>query len=303
MQGSQTMDRQAPTRPLRRRHTQEYYRRQRGRLVLYLVVFLGAVFFMGPFLWTVASSLKTAREIVRFPPTLLPQSWQWGNYPDAWTRVPFGRWYQNTILVTALALVGEVITATLVAYGFARFDFPGRRVLFILVVSMLMIPGEVTMIPSFLIFRELKWLNTFQPLWVPSWFGGGVFYIFLMRQFFMTIPMDFDEAAQMDGAGTFRVLWQVLLPLCVPALTTVAIFSFLAHWNNFFGPLIYLNSEEKFTLSLGLRHFQAIPFEAGEPREHLLMAGTIIMAAPCVLLFFVAQRYFVKGIVMSGIKG
>jgi ABC-type glycerol-3-phosphate transport system permease component len=290
-------------RPAQYRHSREFYTRKAGRAVLYLLALIGAVFFMGPFLWTVGSSLKTAREIVTFPPTMFPERAQWVNYPVAWNKVPFGLWYRNTLLVVGLALVGEVITSTLVAYGFARFNFPGRNVLFMLVLSMLMIPGEVTMIPTFLIFRELKWLDTLKPLWVPAWFGGGAFYVFLMRQFFMTIPMDFDEAAQMDGAGTFRVLWQVLLPLCQPALTTVAIFSFLAHWNNFFGPLIYLNSPEKFTVSLGLRHFQAIPFEAAEPKEHLLMAATIIMAAPCVLMFFVAQRYFVKGIVMSGIKG
>jgi multiple sugar transport system permease protein len=300
MSGSTTI---ASVHTMRRRHSREYYERKAGRLLLYGAVFVGAMFFMGPFLWTVASSLKTAKEIVTFPPTLLPRTIQWGNYPDAWTRVPFGRWYQNTLIVVAMALTGEVITATLVAYGFARFDFKGRNVLFMLVLSMLMIPGEATMIPTFLIFRQLKWLDTLKPLFIPSWFGGGAFYIFLMRQFFMTIPMDFDEAAQMDGAGTFRVLWQVLLPLCQPALTTVAIFSFLAHWNSFFGPLIYLNSPERFTVSLGLRYFQAIPFEAGEPKEHLLMAGTMIMAVPCVLMFFVAQRYFVKGIVMSGIKG
>ena len=292
-----------PTERVRSRHTAEYYTRRSGRLVLYAAVLVGATFFTGPFLWTVLSSLKDAAEIVTFPPTFLPSVPQWSNYPNAWNRVPFGLWYRNTAFVVALALIGETATSTLVAYGFARFPFRGREPLFLLVLSTMMIPGEVTMIPSFLIFKWLGWLDTLAPLIVPHWFGGGAFYIFLMRQFFMTIPLDFDEAAQIDGAGTFRVLWNVLLPLCKPAITSVAIFSFLGHWNEFFAPLIYLNTPEKFTISLGLRYFQTIPMDPGEPKEHLLMAGTIMMAAPCVLLFFVAQRYFVQGIVMSGIKG
>lgn len=283
--------------------TTQYYTRRFGRLWLYVIAFIAAAFFTGPFLWTVLSSLKDAKEIVTFPPTFFPSVPQWSNYPNAWRRVPFALWYRNTTFVVAVAVTGEVLTSTLVAYGFARFSFRFRQVLFMLVLSTLMIPGEVTMIPSFLIFKFLGWLDTLRPLTIPSWFGGGAFYIFLMRQFFMTIPLDFDEAASIDGAGTFRVLWQVLMPLCKPALTTVAIFSFLGHWNEFFAPLIYLNTPEKFTISLGLRHFQTIPMDPGEPKEHLLMAGTIIMAAPCVVLFFIAQRYFVQGVVMSGIKG
>ena len=217
--------------------------------------------------------------------------------------MPFGDWYRNTIIVVTLSTLGEVISTTLVAYGFARFRFRFRNALFMLVLSTLMIPPEVTMIPSFLIFRSLGWLDTWLPLIVPHWFGIGAFYVFLMRQFFMTIPLDFDEAAQIDGAGTLRVLSDVLLPLCRPAITTVAIFSVLSHWNEFFEPLIYLNTPEKFTISLGLRYFQTIPMDPGEPKEHLLMAGTVMMVLPCVAIFFAAQRYFVQGIVMSGIKG
>jgi ABC-type glycerol-3-phosphate transport system permease component len=273
------------------------------RLILYSLAVLGAVLFMGPFLWTVLSSLKDASEIETFPPTFLPAVPRWENYPDAWNRVPFGNWYTNTAIIVALGTLGEVISTTLVAYGFARFRFRFRDGLFLLVLSTLMIPQEVTMIPSFLIFRNLGWLDTWYPLIVPHWFGIGAFYVFLMRQFFMTIPLDFDEAAQIDGAGTLRVLWDVLLPLCRPAITTVAIFSLLNHWNEFFAPLIYLNTPEKFTISLGLRYFQTIPLEAGEPKEHLLMAGTMMMILPCVVVFFLAQRYFVQGIVMSGIKG
>ncbi len=251
----------------------------RRGVVFYLGVGLLTVFFFGPFLWTVLSSLKEASEITTFPPTLFPKVPHFENYPYTWNKVPFLRFYMNSAVVTGLAMLGQTTTATLVAYGFARI------------------------VPSFLLFKFLGWLDTLAPLIVPHWFGGGPFFIFLMRQFFLTIPRDFDEAAKIDGAGSFRVLWEILVPLCRPAITTVAIFSFLFHWNAFIEPLIFLNTPEKFTISLGLRYFQTSPMEAGEPKDHLLMAGTVIMAAPCVLLFFAAQRYFVKGIVLSGLKG
>ncbi|HZQ97832.1 MAG TPA: carbohydrate ABC transporter permease [Chloroflexota bacterium] len=275
----------------------------RRGVVFYLGVGLLTVFFFGPFLWTVLSSLKEASEITTFPPTLFPKVPHFENYPYTWNKVPFLRFYMNSAVVTGLAMLGQTTTATLVAYGFARFRFPLKGFFFMLVMSTLMVPWEVTIVPSFLLFKFLGWLDTLAPLIVPHWFGGGPFFIFLMRQFFLTIPRDFDEAAKIDGAGSFRVLWEILVPLCRPAITTVAIFSFLFHWNAFIEPLIFLNTPEKFTISLGLRYFQTSPMEAGEPKDHLLMAGTVIMAAPCVLLFFAAQRYFVKGIVLSGLKG
>jgi multiple sugar transport system permease protein len=277
--------------------------RLRGGLVFYGLVALLSVFFMGPFIWTLLSSLKDAHEIVTFPPTLFPERLRFENYPYAWNKVPFLRFYINSTIVTGLSMLGQTLTATVVAYGFARFRFPLRGFFFMLVLSTLMIPWEVTIVPSFLLFKWLGWLDTLAPLIVPHWFGGGPFFIFLLRQFFLTIPRDFDEAAKIDGASSLRVLWDILIPLCRPAITTVAIFSFLFHWNAFIEPLIFLNSPEKFTISLGLRYFQTTPMEAGEPKEHLLMAGTVIMAVPCVALFFAAQRHFVRGIVLSGLKG
>jgi multiple sugar transport system permease protein len=277
--------------------------RVRNGVTFYLGVGILSIFFVGPFVWTVISSLKDASEIATFPPTFLPKVLHWENYPNAWSRVPFLNFYINSLLVTGLAVLGQTVTATLVAYGFARFRFPWKGPLFMLVLSTLMVPWEVTIVPSFLLFRTLGWLDTLAPLIVPHWFGGGPFFIFLLRQFFMTIPRDYDEAAKIDGANSLQVLWEILVPLCRPAITTVAIFAALFHWNAFIEPLIFLNTPEKFTISLGLRYFQTSPMEAGEPKEHLLMAGTIIMAAPCVLLFFAAQRYFVKGIVLSGLKG
>jgi multiple sugar transport system permease protein len=215
----------------------------------------------------------------------------------------FGGFYVNSLIVTILAVTGQVLSATLVAYGFARFQFPFRNTLFMLVIATLIIPWEVTIIPSFLLYKWLGWLDTLKPLIVPSWFGGSPLYIFLLRQFFMGIPRELDEAAEMDGANSFRVLWQILVPLCMPALTTVAIFSFLQHWNEFIQPLIFLNTEANYTVSLGLRLFQTSPADPGEPKEHLMMAAAVIATIPCILLFFAAQRFFVRGIVMSGIKG
>lgn len=277
--------------------------RTRSRIVFYVIAIILTLFFVGPFYWTVTSSLKTPAEISTFPPVFVPHEWRFDNYYRAWTKVPFLDFYTNSLIVTVLAVSGQVLSACMVAYGFARFQFPFRNTLFMLVIATLIIPWEVTIIPSFLLYKWLGWLDTLKPLIVPSWFGGSPLYIFLLRQFFMSIPRDLDEAAEMDGANSFRILWQILVPLCAPALTTVAIFSFLQHWNEFIQPLIFLNSENNFTVSLGLRLFQTAPADPGEPKEHLLMAAAVIASAPCILLFFAAQRFFVRGIVMSGIKG
>ena len=299
--------------------------RFRDGLVFYVLAAVLTIFFFGPFFWTVSSSLKVASEITTSPPVFWPAEVQWGNYYRAWTKVPFftmglasfpipgtnlllsvptfGGFYVNSLIVTGLAVIGQVLSATLVAYGFARFQFPFRNALFMLVIATLIVPWEVTIIPSFLLYKWLGWLDTLKPLIVPSWFGGSPLYIFLLRQFFLGIPRELDEAAEMDGANSFRVLWQILVPLCMPAITTVAIFSFLQHWNEFIQPLIFLNSEANYTVSLGLRLFQTSPTDPGEPKEHLLMAAAVIASIPCILLFFAAQRFFVRGIVMSGIKG
>lgn len=275
------------------------------RIVLYVVVTLVALMFFAPFFWTITSSLKRIDEVITFPPLIFPQYPTPENYLTVFDKVPFALFYRNTVIITVFSTIGTVVSSTLVAYGFARKRFPGRQLLFILVLSTMMLPGEVTLIPQFLLFRELGWLDTFLPLIVPEYFAVAAFYIFLMRQFLMTIPRDFDEAAMLDGANMFHILFLVLLPLIQPAIITVAILSFLNHWQDFFGPLIYLNSTENLTLSIGLRYFQAMGgyAETAEPREHLLMAASIMATLPCVALFFVAQRHFVQGIVMSGIKG
>jgi multiple sugar transport system permease protein len=268
----------------------------------HLVALALALIFFAPFLWAALSSLKAANEIFVFPPKWFPEVPQWNNYVAVWTQVPFARFLLNTVIITVVSLIGQVATATLVAYGFARFKFPGHDALFMLVLATLILPEEVTLIPRFILFRTLHWLDTFLPLTVPSYFGGGAFSIFLLRQFILTLPVELDEAAELDGAGNFRVLWNVLVPLMKPALATVAIFSFLGNWNSFIDPLIYLRSTEKFTLQLGLRFFQQAAETGGAPREPFMMAASLMVAAPCIALFFVAQRYFVRGIVMSGLK-
>jgi multiple sugar transport system permease protein len=279
---------------------------------LYALVILAALVFMGPFLFAISGSLKSVAEIHVFPPALVPARPAFENYLRLFDLpgVYFARWYLNSIIITVLAVIGTVLTASAAAYGFSRFRWRGRNFCFIVLLSTLVLPEEVVIIPKFLLFHYVPlaifgqtWIDTWWPLIIPSWFGGGAFSVFLLRQFFLQVPRDLDEAAKIDGANSFQILWNVLLPLAQPALATVAIFAFLTHWNDFFHPLIYLSTVENFPLSVGLRWFQQTANDQSEPREHLLMAASILMVLPCVLIFFTMQRYFVRGIVMSGIKG
>jgi len=274
-----------------------------GTGTLYLLAIVAAIMFSLPFAWTLGSSLKSAQEIFAYPPTMFPEVPQWKNYADVFRLAPFLRFIGNTIFITAFAMTGQILSASAVAYGFSRFRFPGREWLFFVVLSTMMLPWQVTIVPTFLLFRYLGWINTYLPLIIPSFFGGGAFYIFLLRQFFTTIPRDLDEAAKLDGASSVRIFWNILLPLAKPAIATVAIFAFIEHWNEFIGPLIYLNSPDKFTVSIGLRHFTSNPFSDNEPREAILMAASLIVATPPLILFFSAQKYFVRGIVTTGLKG
>jgi len=276
--------------------------------LVYLLVIAGAVVSMVPFLWTALSSGKTVQELYRYPPTFLPEQPQFlANYREVFTVAPFGQWLVNTVVVTVLSLIGTVLSASIVAYGFARFRFPGRDLFFFVTLATLMLPVEVTLIPTYLLFKSFGWIDTYFPLIVPSWFGGGAFNIFLMRQFMLTIPQDLDEAARIDGASSWRIFWRVILPLCKPAIATMATLGFIANWNNFLGPLIFLNTESKYTVAVGLRYFQSAVAQGSavvsRPQDHLLMAAALMVALPCLILFFVAQKYFVEGIVTTGIKG
>lgn len=279
------------------------WRKLLSEISIYTCATIAAILFALPFAWTIGSSLKSITEIFAFPPTLFPNEPRWENYADVFRIAPFGRFIYNTAFITIFAMIGQILSASAVAYGFSRFRFPGRDALFYLVLSTMMLPWQVTIVPTFLLYRYLGWINTYLPLIIPFFFGGGAFYIFLLRQFFLTIPKDLDEAAKIDGASSLRIFWNVLLPLAKPALATVAIFSFIEHWNEFIGPLIFLNSPEKFTVSIGLRHFTASSFESDEPREAILMAASLIVATPPLILFFMAQKYFVQGIVTTGLKG
>lgn len=266
---------------------------------VYLLLILGAAIVSIPFLWTVSTSLKVPEQVYAVPAQWVPKPFVWANFGKAWTVLPFMRFLGNTVFVTVMCLIGQLFSASLVAYGFARFKFAGRTPLFYLLLGTMMLPGQVTMIPTFLIWREFRLVDTFWPLILPAYFGGGAFTIFLLRQFFMTIPRDLDEAAMIDGCSYFGIWWKIILPLSKPALTTVIIFSFIGHWDEFMGPLIYLHSMDKYTVSIGLRMFQDM---FGGQLE-LLMAASLIHITPCIILFMAAQRYFIKGIVMTGIKG
>ena len=274
-----------------------------GLILLYTTIVLLSIMFMFPFFWTVASSLKTPQEINTFPPTWLPEVPQWRNYVRVTEKVPFLTWVKNSLLVVVLGTSGALLSSSVVAYSFARFEYRGRELLFLITLGTMMLPAQVTLIPQYVLFHKLGWIPSIKPLWVPAWFGGGAFNIFLLRQFIMSLPPDLDEAAIIDGASYPRIFMRIIVPLCKPALATVAVLSFIGRWNNFIGPLIYLNTRDTFTVAVGLSYFQLMPEAPGVPLQHLLMAASILAMSPILVLFFSAQRYFVQGIVLSGIKG
>jgi multiple sugar transport system permease protein len=263
---------------------------------------IAGVSFAFPLFWTVSSSLQTWQELRSFTPHLLPSDPQWQNYPTVFQTVPFGRWMLNSFLIVAITIPGTLITATLTAYAFARFNFVGKNVWFVVMLGTMMIPATVTLIPQYLLWFKVRLINTYVPLTIGAWLGGSAFMIFLLRQFILSIPRDLDEAATIDGAGPTRILWSVIVPLMKPALTTVAILQFLNEWNDFFAPFIYLNKEKLYTAAVGLRYFQYQPLETMDPRDHLLMAAAAILTIPVIALFAVAQRYFISGVVLSGLK-
>jgi len=277
-------------------------RRQIIAVALNVLTTLLALMFMFPFLWAISSSLKTAPEILAFPPRLLPKVPQFYNYVEAWNSIQFGMFFANSTIVSVLSVVGQIVSSFIVAYGFARLRFPGREALFLVCLSGMMMPVYVTIIPLFTLYMRIGWVDTLKPLIVPSYFGSA-FAIFLLRQFIMSIPFELDESALIDGASRFTILTRIILPNCKPALATLAIFAFMGTWDNFLGPLIFLDSVENFTLPLGLWFLRSYAGDPNLPKDHLLMAGCVITTLPVLALFASAQRYYVEGIVMSGIKG
>ncbi len=270
-----------------------------SHLLTWAALCLGGLVMLLPFLWLLSTSLKEQQQIFRYPPEWIPSPVRWQNYPEALGQLPFGQFTLNTLVITCLTLAGVLLTSSLAAYGFARLRFPGRDLIFLVLLSAMMLPYAVIMIPQYILFRYLGWIDTFLPLTVPHFFGGGVFNIFLLRQFFRTIPADLTDAARIDGAGELRIYWQIMLPLAGPALATVAIFTFINSWNDFLGPLIYLSSHDKYTIALGLATFKGLY----STQWQYLMAASTVMIAPIIVLFFLAQRSFVQGIVMTGTKG
>ncbi|WP_228745279.1 carbohydrate ABC transporter permease [Paenibacillus sp. S150] len=266
--------------------------------LLYALLLSGAAVMLFPFVWMISTSLKSDIQLYAWPAVWLPFPLQWENYTKAFTQLPFGLWFGNTALVTLISVGGAVLSCPVVAYGFARYRARGRNLLFMVLISTMMIPWTVVMIPKFFLFTSVHWINTFLPLTVPGFFGNA-FYIFLLRQFFQTIPPDTEEAAQIDGAGVLGILWHVLLPVTVPVLITVAIFQFDASWNDFLQPLLYLNRQSLFTVSLGMNFFNG----QYDVQWNYLMAVACVAMLPTLILFFIGQKYFVQGIALTGMKG
>ncbi|HFD1600871.1 TPA: carbohydrate ABC transporter permease [Enterococcus faecium] len=269
--------------------------RQSNKMLSYVLMTIIGIILLIPLLWMVFTSLKPMEEIVRYPPTFFPEKIVWENYLDTIAAFPFWRYARNTLFITVLVVIGNVLSNSFIAYGFAKLDFPGKKLMFALVLSTMMIPGFVTMIPQYVLFSKIGWVGTYLPLIVPSFFGNA-FNIFLMRQFYLSINNELIEAAEIDGANHLYIWSHLMLPLTKPALITIAINSFNAAWNDFLGPLLYIQDQEKYTLQIGLQVFQ----NQATTQWNYLMAGATLVLIPTILLFFFAQRYFIEGMDLTG---
>jgi ABC-type glycerol-3-phosphate transport system permease component len=271
-----------------------------GTPVSYLILIVMSIVSIAPFLWMFTTSVKDQKEIFLFPPKWIPSVFKWHNYVEAWNAggLNFSLMFYNTMLIVIPVTIFTVLVSSMAAYAFARIEFSGRNFLFILLLASMMIPGAVTLIPQFILFRELTWLDSFLPLIVPGLFGNA-FAIFLLRQFFLTIPGELEDAAMIDGCSRYRIWFQMFLPLSKPAVATLTVFTFQGVYNDFIGPLIYINSQDKFTVQLGLAVFNGVY----QTRYDLLMAASVFTLLPNIILFLFAQCYFIEGITMSGLKG
>ncbi|CDN43735.1 sugar ABC transporter ATP-binding protein [Paenibacillus sp. D9] len=266
--------------------------------IVYALLLAGSLVMLVPFAWMLSTSLKESYQVFTVPVKWIPDPIRWDNYITTFTGLPFGRWLLNTLAVTVPNIIGTVLSCTVVAYGFARFKAKGKNMLFILMLSTMMLPTSVTMIPVFYLFKELGWMNTLLPLIVPAFFGTA-FYIFLLRQFFMTIPVEMEEAAKIDGASTLGILVRIILPLTIPAIITVAILQFNGVWNDFMTPLLYLNKPELYTLALGINFFKS----ENNVQWNFLMTASVVTMLPSLLFYFLGQKYFVESITLTGMKG
>ncbi len=269
------------------------------RVLLHVVLIFLSLLFVAPFFWMLTTALKPASEVLVYPPKLIPSELHFETFREAWTAAPFNRFLFNSVLVTSLDILAQMFSSAVVAYGFARFRFPGRDVLFAVVLATMMIPWDVTMIPQYMLFNKLGWINTLKPLIVPNFFAAP-FFIFLLRQFFLTLPVELEEAARIDGANPFQIFVRIIIPLAMPALIVVGVYELLAAWNDYLGPLIFLNSQENYTLTLGIAQFRGV-FN-GQTQIRPMMAVTLLACIPPIVTFFLAQRYFMEGVAQTGIK-
>ena len=282
-----------------------WWKRKRTRqifqaIIVYALLIPGALIFTLPLVWMLSTALKTTKEIFVFPPQWLPNVPQWQNFREGWTAyLPFNTFLFNSSFITISNIIGNLLSCCLAAYGFARLRAKGRNFFFTLVLATMLLPNEVLIIPQYVMFTKLGWNNTWLPLTIPAWFGYP-FFIFLLRQFFMTIPHDLDEAARLDGASSWTILLRIILPLSKPALASVVIFGFIGNWNNFLAPLIYIRSINKQTLAVGLNMFRG---QYGNADYHYMMAVALLVLLPVLIVFLVGQRVFIQGIATSGLKG
>ncbi|MCO5297020.1 MAG: carbohydrate ABC transporter permease [Fimbriimonadaceae bacterium] len=274
--------------------------------LIHVVLVVLSILFLFPLIWMLSTSVKPIEETMQIPPTWIPKHWNWSSYVDAITYgsdkvgfIPFVIYARNTLLLAILGVAGTLFSNSVVAYAFSRLRWPGRDIAFAVTLATMMVPFPVLMVPIYELFRNLGWIGTFRPLWVPTFFGSA-FSIFLLRQFFRTIPFELSEAAKLDGASEWRIFRDVIVPLAKPALAVVALFHFMATWNDFLGPLIYLQDQDTFTLSLGLQFYQS---QHGGTQWNLLMAASTIVVAPVIILFFFTQKQFIQGIAATGLKG
>jgi multiple sugar transport system permease protein/sn-glycerol 3-phosphate transport system permease protein len=273
---------------------------RRATIATMTLLVLGSIVVLLPFAWMITTSLKAQGDVYLYPPRWIPRPPHWSNYHEVLDVVPFWRFAANTAIIVGSVMFGTVLSCSFAAYGFARLRAPGRDVIFILILATMMLPATVTLVPTYIAFNKIGWIDSFRPLIIPAFFGNP-FYIFLLRQFYMSLPKELEESARLDGASNFRIWWSIMVPLSKPALATVAVFTFVATYNDFFGPLIYLSSESKRTIAVALSYFSGSPRTG--PQMHLLMAMTLISIIPSVLIFMFAQRLFIRGIATSGLKG
>lgn len=269
------------------------------KIIVYLFIICGAAACMLPLVWLVRSSFMSSAQIFTSPPEWIPRPFTPQNYKDSMTALPFGRYFLNTVIVTVGNLAGVLISSSICAYSFARLRWPGRNQIFAILIATMMLPSAVTLIPTFIGFKLVGAIDTYIPLILPAWFGGGAYNIFLLRQFYMGIPKELDEAALVDGANYFQIFSRIIVPLSKPAMIVIGLFTFMGTWNDFFSPLIYLNTDDKFTVALGLQAFQTM----FGTQWNLMMAASVIVIIPVIIVFLIGQNYFIEGIALTGIKG